>query len=142
MEQGPKNKQFERQAKIDTQSIVEAQAGPACVATADRRILIANQAWRMLGLPTPQEPGVLPGELALAILAAAHNSHAQHLGLSLGTGDETATIEFTCLPVTMRARPMVLVLGRDRSATRDLLNALVTSRQFHRDMSKDRKSVV
>lgn len=136
MGQRPKYKQFESQAKIDTKSIVEAQAGPACVATAGRRVLIANQAWLSLGLPGAQESGPLPGELALAILAAAHNKHAQHLGIDLADGEAIVTVEFTCLPVTMQAQPMVLVLGRNRSANRDLVNALVTSRQFYRDMSK------
>ncbi|MHA1524698.1 MAG: PAS domain-containing protein [Alphaproteobacteria bacterium] len=133
----------ESQAQIDTQSIVAAQAGPACVASADRTILVVNQAWRALNLPTPEEPGALPAQLAMAFLVVTHNNRIQHLGLTLDgpsvdggeVSKEALKIEFTCLPIILNGEPAVMALGHDRSAARNLVGALVVSRQFHREMS-------
>jgi diguanylate cyclase (GGDEF)-like protein/PAS domain S-box-containing protein len=114
---------------IDAGGVLSRTASPVLLAVAPRRIRAANVAGRALA--NALMAGHLPDLEALIAAALSGSTPAPTL-VTHGDGDQRQQVEATILPLDDGAG--ALVLGRDATPEKNLLSALIESRQRFRDM--------
>lgn len=115
---------------VRQEGLIDAFPGPAFLVDKDLQVLQHNKKAEpvLRAFSEGQEEALVNG-----ICNAIQNQTPAHEVLSFGVGDGVQVVDLTLLPLTDRD-DVLLVTGKNVTLQRNLVNALVTSRQLFKDL--------